>query len=77
VIATLIGSTGLTGSVLVRQLLDDPAIANVISVSRRPLNISNSKLKEVLVKENFEKVDHTAIVDFAKIANAHGQNHSR
>lgn len=101
-IATLIGSTGLTGSFLVRQLLADSAIAKVISVSRRSLNISNSKLTEVLVtdlaelpaieskirgelyfcclgttikaagsKENFEKVDHAAIVDFAKIANAH------
>jgi uncharacterized protein YbjT (DUF2867 family) len=102
VIATLIGSTGLTGSFLVRQALADSAITKVILVSRRSLNISNSKLTEVLVpdladlpsiqskirgdlyfcclgttikaagsKENFEKVDHTAIVDFAKIAKAH------
>jgi uncharacterized protein YbjT (DUF2867 family) len=103
VIATLIGSTGLTGSFLVRQLLADSAIAKVMSVSRRSLNISNSKLTEVLIsdlaelptiqskirgelyfcclgttikaagsKENFEKVDHAAIVAFAKIAQAHG-----
>jgi NAD(P)H-binding len=102
VIATLIGSTGLTGSFLVRQLLADSAITKVISVSRRSLNISNPKLTEVLVsnlaelptiqskiraelyfcclgttikaagsKENFEKVDHAAVVDFAKIAKAH------
>ena len=101
-IATLIGSTGLTGSFLVRQLLADSAIAKVISVSRKSLNISNSKLTEVLVsdlaelpsieskirgelyfcclgttiktagsKENFEKVDHAAIVAFAKVAKAH------
>ena len=101
-IATLIGSTGLTGSFLVRQLLADSAIEKVISVSRKPLNISNSKLTEVLVsdlaellsieskirgeiyfcclgttiktagsKENFEKVDHGAIVAFAKVAKAH------
>jgi uncharacterized protein YbjT (DUF2867 family) len=101
-IATLIGSTGLTGSFLVRQLLADSAIAKVTSVSRRSLNISNSKLTEVLIsdladlptvqsqirselyfcclgttikaagsKENFEKVDHAAVVDFAKIAKAH------
>ena len=101
-IATLIGSTGLTGSFLVRRLLADSAITRVISVSRRSLNVSNAKLTEVLVsdladlptiqskirgnlyfcclgttikaagsKENFEKVDHAAIVDFAKVAKAH------
>jgi uncharacterized protein YbjT (DUF2867 family) len=100
--ATLIGGTGLTGSFLVRQLLADPAIERVISISRRPLKIANPKLSEVLVsgleqlpsmearirgeiyfcclgttiiaagsKENFEKVDHDAIVAFAKIAKAH------
>ncbi|HTG27684.1 MAG TPA: NAD(P)H-binding protein [Methylomirabilota bacterium] len=101
-IATVIGSTGLTGSFLVRDLLADSAITKVISISRRSLNISNSKLTEVLIsdlaqlpsvqstirgelyfcclgttikaagsKENFEKVDHAAIVDFAEIAKAH------
>lgn len=100
-IATLIGSTGLTGSFLVRQLLADSAIAKVISVSRKSLNLSNAKLTEVLVsdlvelplieskirgeiyfsclgttiktagsKENFAKVDHAAIVAFAKVAKA-------
>src|ERR1700730_15165529 len=47
-IATLIGGTGLTGSFLVRQLLADSAITKAISVSRKSLNISNSKLTEVL-----------------------------
>jgi uncharacterized protein YbjT (DUF2867 family) len=101
-IATLIGSTGLTGSFLVRQLLADSAITKVISISRKSLKLSNAKLTEVLVshlaelpsiesrirgelyfcclgttiktagsKENFEKVDHTAIVAFAKVAKAH------
>ena len=100
-IAILTGGTGLTGSSLVRQLLADPAITRLISVSRRSLEISNPKLTEVLVsdlaglssieskirgdlyfcclgmtiktagsKENFEKVDHAAIVAFAKIARA-------
>ena len=50
-IATLIGGTGLTGSFLVRKLLADPAITKVISVSRKPLNISNAKLTEVLVSD--------------------------
>ena len=101
-IATIIGSTGLTGSFLVRKLLADSAITKVVSVSRKSLNIANTKLTEVLIsdlaelpsieprirgeiyfcclgttikaagsKENFEKVDHTAIVTFAKIARAH------
>lgn len=101
-IATIIGSTGLTGSFLIRQLLADSAITEVLSVARKPLNISNAKLTEVLVsdlaelpsieskirgnvyfcclgttikaagsKENFEKVDHDAIVAFAKIAKGH------
>lgn len=101
-IATLIGGTGLTGSFLARALLADPAITKVISVSRRPLGITDAKLHEVLVadlaelpaiapqirgqlyfcclgttiktagsQENFERVDSTAIVDFARIAKAH------
>jgi uncharacterized protein YbjT (DUF2867 family) len=101
-IATLIGSTGLTGSILARQLLADSAITKVISISRKPLTISNTRLTEVLIsglaelplieskvrgelyfcclgttikaagsKEKFEKVDHDAIVAFAKIAKAH------
>jgi uncharacterized protein YbjT (DUF2867 family) len=101
-IATIIGSTGLTGSFLVRQLLADSTISSVISVSRKSLKISNPKLDEIFVsdlaelpsiesrirgdlyfcclgttikaagsKENFEKVDHAAIVAFAKIAKTH------
>src|SRR6202051_4872010 len=101
-IAILSGGTGLTGSFVVRQFLADPAITKVISVSRRPWNILDAKLTEVLVsdlaelpsveskirgeiyfcclgttigiagsKENFEKVDHAAIVAFGKIAKAH------
>ena len=50
-IATAIGSTGLTGSVLVRNLVDDPTITKVISVARRSLEIPNPKLEEVLVRD--------------------------
>jgi uncharacterized protein YbjT (DUF2867 family) len=102
-IATIIGSTGLTGSVLVRKLLTDSTITKVVSISRTPLGISNAKLTEVLVsdlvelsliesrirgelyfcclgttmkeagsRENFVKVDHDAVVAFAKITKAHG-----
>jgi uncharacterized protein YbjT (DUF2867 family) len=101
-IATLIGSTGLTGSFLIRDLLGDSTITTAISVSRKSVNISKAKLTEVLIanladlpsiesriraqlyfcclgntikkagsKDNFEKVDHDAVVAFAKIAKAH------
>ena len=101
-IATLIGGTGLTGSFLLRQLLADAAISRVISVSRKPLELADPKLTQVLLsdlaqlpalaekmrgelyfcclgttikaagsKQNFEKVDHAAIVAFAQIARTH------
>lgn len=50
-IATLIGSTGLTGSFLVQQLLADSAITQVISLSRTSLNIAKAELTEVLVPD--------------------------
>src|SRR6202140_32138 len=50
-IATLIGGTGLTGSLLVRHLLADPPITAVISISRKSLQISNDKLTEVLISD--------------------------
>ena len=102
-IAAIIGGTGLTGSFLVRKLLADSAIAEVVSVSRKPLTIADVRLTEVLIselaelrsveakvrgelyfcclgttikaagsKENFEKVDHDAVVAFAATARAHG-----
>src|ERR1700731_3125650 len=101
-IATIIGSTGLPGSFLVRKLLADSEITKVGSVSRKSLNIANTKLTEILIsdlaqlpsiesrirgelyfcclgttikaarnKANFERVDHDAVVAFAKIAKAH------
>ena len=48
-IAVVAGGTGLTGSFLIRRLLEDDAIGGVISVSRRPLDISTPKLQEVLI----------------------------
>jgi uncharacterized protein YbjT (DUF2867 family) len=50
-IATAIGGTGLTGSLLVRKLVDDPAITKVISIARRSLEIPNPKLEEVLIHD--------------------------
>jgi uncharacterized protein YbjT (DUF2867 family) len=53
-IAVIIGSTGLVGSLLLQKLLADNDISAVISVSRRSSNINNNKLKEVLVKDLVE-----------------------
>jgi uncharacterized protein YbjT (DUF2867 family) len=50
-IATILGGTGLTGSFLIRKLLTDSAIAKVISISRRSLNIAKTKLAEVLIPD--------------------------
>ena len=50
-IATAIGGTGLTGSLVVRKLVDDPAITKVISIARRSLEIPNPKLEEVLIHD--------------------------
>ncbi len=101
-ISTVVGSTGLTGTLLIEQLLNDSTITKVISVARKSLNISSAKLTEIRIsdfaelpgieskirgdfyfcclgstiksagsKENFKKIDQTAILDFAKIAKAH------
>jgi uncharacterized protein YbjT (DUF2867 family) len=50
-IAVIAGATGLTGSFVVRQLLDDDSIGGVISVSRRSVGISSPKLREVLMRD--------------------------
>lgn len=50
-IATLIGSTGLTGSFLVRKLLADSAVTKVISISRRSLKVTHAKLTEFLISD--------------------------
>jgi uncharacterized protein YbjT (DUF2867 family) len=43
-IALIAGSTGLIGSHLLRQLLDSPAYARVIAVTRKPLDLRHPKL---------------------------------
>ncbi len=50
-IATLIGGTGLTGSLLLQQLLADPSITQIISIARRPLEIQHAKLTEVWISD--------------------------
>ena len=47
--ALIAGATGLVGSLCLKQLLDDPAYAQVISISRRPASESHPKLVQKLV----------------------------
>lgn len=51
-IAVISGSTGLVGAQLIHKLLDDSRFTQVISVSRRSLKLTSSKLTEVIC-ENF------------------------
>ena len=52
--ALIVGSTGLVGSHLLQQLLDDANYDRIISVGRKPSGQINSKLKEIQV--NFEEL---------------------
>jgi uncharacterized protein YbjT (DUF2867 family) len=45
---TIIGATGMVGGYALRYALDHPGIDRVTAIGRRPLGISNPKLKEVL-----------------------------
>ena len=48
-IAILIGATGATGSELLIQLLSDPYFSHVVVLTRRAIDISNSKLQVHIV----------------------------
>jgi hypothetical protein len=48
-IAVICGATGLTGSIVVGRLLMDPQISQLISVSRKSLDIKSPKLKEIII----------------------------
>jgi uncharacterized protein YbjT (DUF2867 family) len=50
-IAVIAGASGLVGSELLKLLLGDPAVTQVIAVGRRPLGVNSSKLREVLIKD--------------------------
>lgn len=46
--ALILGSTGLTGSLLLEKLLTDNYFTEITAVGRKPLDISNAKLKVVV-----------------------------
>jgi uncharacterized protein YbjT (DUF2867 family) len=52
--AVIAGTTGLIGSQLLELLLQDPYYTNVIALSRKPLALANSKLKNLVV--DFDKL---------------------
>lgn len=57
-IAVIVGATGLVGSELVVQLLEETQITKVISLARRRLGIENSKLHEIVVRNLEEMAEH-------------------
>ena len=58
--AIVIGATGLIGSTLVKQILENPIYSKVILLLRKPLNISHPKLIQEVI--NFDKLDISKIV---------------
>lgn len=53
--AVVIGATGLVGKSIIRQLLENSQISEVLIFARRTANIQHPKLKEEIV--NFEEVN--------------------
>lgn len=50
-IAVIIGTSGLVGSNLIQELLQDPAFSHVISIGRRPLPFSHAKLSQIFIQD--------------------------
>jgi uncharacterized protein YbjT (DUF2867 family) len=58
--AIIIGATGLVGSTLVKQLLENQAYSKIVLLLRKPLNIIHSKLIQEII--DFDKLDASKIV---------------
>lgn len=50
-VVVIVGSTGLVGRELIKKLLIDQSFNKVISISRSPLGIQNSKLQEIHLQD--------------------------
>lgn len=59
-IAIISGSTGLTGALLLSKLLHDDSITQVVSVTRRPQEISHPKFKNVIVSDFKDLLQYSA-----------------
>lgn len=55
--AIILGATGLTGGILLQELLKDPHYDQIILFSRRTVNVENPKLKEYII-DLFELEKH-------------------
>lgn len=49
--AIVAGATGLVGSFLIQKLLEDSRFTEVVAITRRPLEISHTKLRLVLLQD--------------------------
>ena len=58
--AIIIGATGLVGSTLVEQILENPTYSKVVLLLRKPLNISYSKLIQEVI--DFDNPDASKIM---------------
>jgi uncharacterized protein YbjT (DUF2867 family) len=56
-IACIAGASGLTGSFLLNKLLNDPQVTAVYVLVRKPINLSNRKLHEVVFKDNYSSIE--------------------
>lgn len=59
--ATLIGATGLIGSQILQQLLEDPDFSSIKVLVRRPIDIAHPKVKVVLLNFADEAAYQAAI----------------
>ena len=57
--AIVLGSTGLVGSNLIRELIQDNQFSNIKTIVRRPSNITHPKIKEYIVKFDELSSNHT------------------
>jgi len=62
--AIILGATGLTGTELLKQLLNDDHYQKIILFSRKSTNIKNSKLTEHITDfDQLHKIEHLIIGD--------------
>jgi uncharacterized protein YbjT (DUF2867 family) len=54
------GATGMAGSEVIRQAIKDDTITKIIALARKPLDITNPKIKTVIHQDflNYEAIQH-------------------
>ncbi|MGB4845868.1 MAG: NAD(P)H-binding protein [Ferruginibacter sp.] len=61
------GATGMAGSEVIRQAIEDDTITEIIALARRPLEMSNSKIKTV-IHQDF--LNYEVVHDYFKVCDA-------